>query len=77
MEDTCLGVSSFFFIGTECDNTHPRNRSVLNILLVLAVPARVGVSVLYLTAQRNNFVRKFSRFVIVLLVSRNLLGTLS
>jgi len=30
-EDICLGVSSFFFIRTECDNTHPRNRPILNI----------------------------------------------
>jgi hypothetical protein len=30
-EDNCSGVSSFLFILTECPNTLPRNRSVLNI----------------------------------------------
>ncbi len=31
-EDNCSGVSSLFFIRIECDNTQPRNRSVLNIV---------------------------------------------
>jgi len=30
MEDNCLGVSSFLFIQTECDNSRPRNCSILN-----------------------------------------------
>src|SRR5208282_4247241 len=29
-ETNCLGVSSFLFIRAECDNTLPRNRSILN-----------------------------------------------
>src|ERR1700682_166225 len=29
-EDNCLGVSSFFLIRTECDNTQPLNCSILN-----------------------------------------------
>ncbi len=27
-EDNCLGVSSFFFIATECDNPQPENCSI-------------------------------------------------
>src|SRR5579859_1478330 len=38
-EDICLGVSSFFFIGTECDNAHPRNRPVLDIVRITATPS--------------------------------------
>jgi len=27
-EDNCVGVSSFFFIGTECDKAQPQNRPI-------------------------------------------------
>jgi len=37
-EDNCSGVSSFFFIWTECHNTHPRNRSVLNLVRTSRYP---------------------------------------
>jgi CRP/FNR family cyclic AMP-dependent transcriptional regulator len=46
-EDNCSGVSSFLFILTECPNTLPRNRSVLNIFRNSTLRTTIVLSTIY------------------------------